>query len=182
MFILSWVSWLGCLEYIFSPRDISCTNSSWFPHFINKRQVVGLRRRCLTTFILLNQYTSGSTSVVNRGKSLKKTKILKLKFAFIKLRNIFIKIGNNKNRYIVTTRSFMQCFWTVLWSFFWSVFLDSSLVLFWSVFGQFFGPFLQCFWTVPWSFFCSVFGQFFGPLFGVFLDSSSLVLFWSVLG
>ena len=160
VFILSWVSWLGCLEYIFSPRDISCTNSSWFPHFINKRQVVGLRRRCLTTFILLNQYTSGSTSVVNRGKSLKKTKILKLKFAFINFAIFLSKLENNLIKIVTLLQHVRLC----------------------SVFGQFFGPFLQCFWTVLWSFFCSVFGQFFGPLFGVFLDSSSLVLFWSVLG
>ena len=192
MFILSWVSWLGCLEYIFSPRDISWTNSSWFPHFINKRQVVGFSRRCSTTFI--QPVHKWFNSVVNRVESLKKTKILNLKLAFLKLCNSFIKIGKSSknNRYIVKARSFMQCFWTVLWSFFW-VFLDSSLILFfecfWTVLWSFFAVFLdsslilflECFWTVLWSFFCSVFGQFFDPFFAVFLDSS-LVLFWSVFG
>ena len=122
VFILSWVSWLGCLEYIFSPRDISWTNSSWFPHFINKRQVVGFSRRCSTTFI--QPVHKWFNSVVNRVESLKKTKILNLKLAFLKLCNSFIKIGKSSknNRYIVEARSFMQCFWTVLWSFFFGVF------------------------------------------------------------
>ena len=193
VFILSWVSWLGCLEYIFSPRDISWTNSSWFPHFINKRQVVGFSRRCSTTFI--QPVHKWFNSVVNRVESLKKTKILNLKLAFLKLCNSFIKIGKSSknNRYIVEARSFMQCFWTVLWSFFWNVFGQFFDPFFWSVFGQFFDPFfavflgsslilfLECFWTVLWSFFCSVFRQFFDPFFAVFLDSS-LVLFWSVFG